>query len=286
MILLASYPKSGNTWMRALLSNYLAEDAVPASINELSGGGGWLFRRHRFDENLGLSSSIMTADEILLHLPRFHQSMAVDGASSVFAKVHAAFSRLPDGAPLFPSSVFSGAVCIVRNPLDIAVSYAHHLQCDLDQAIKTMADRQAWLDPRRDGMSPPLPQRVSDWSANVTSWLDQDELPVKLVRYEAMHTDPGTVLEAVAGFAGLQTDSARIARAVNYSRFRNLCEQEERDGFHEKQPTAPSFFRKGQVGDWCAALSRQQARRLVERHGPTMARLGYLDEAERFLSGR
>jgi len=133
--------------MRALLSNYLAEDAAPVSINELSGGGGGLFARHRFDENLGLSSSIMAADEILPHLPRFHQSLAADGASPVFAKAHAAFSHLPAGAPLFSSAAFSGAVCIVRNPLDIAVSYAHHLQCGLDRASKTMADRKAWLGP-------------------------------------------------------------------------------------------------------------------------------------------
>ena len=282
LILLASYPKSGNTWMRALLSNYLADEEAPVPINHLIAARA--HDRHSFDEHFGLSSTIMTADEVMRRMPRFFALHLPAGGSADFVKVHSAFLRLPDGAPLFSRTTFSGAVCIVRNPLDIAVSYAHHLQSSVDHAIRVMDNPEALLTPERRGISPNLPERVSDWSGNVTSWLDQDELPVKLVSYEQMHAGPAAVLEAVVGFAGLQPEPTRLARAADCARFENLHRQERLEGFHEKQPTAPSFFRKGRVGDWRDALSRQQVRQLTERHGPVMVRLGYLDEAERFLA--
>ncbi len=49
-------------------------------------------------------------------------------------------------------------------------------------------------------------------------------------------------------------------------------------------PTAPNFFRKGLIGEWRNVLSRNQVQYLVERHGPAMAELGCLEEAERFLA--
>ncbi len=282
LIPLASYPKSGNTWMRVLLSNYMAEEAEPVSINALAGGN--IGSRHQFDERLGLSSAAMTGDEILLHRPRFHESLAAEADSPVFAKTHEPFQRLPDGASLFAPPSFSGAVCIFRNPLDVAVSFAHHLQCGIGRVIEIMGDPEAYLGPNRSGIYPMLPSLISDWSGNVSSWLDQKELPVQAVRYEDLHTDTETVLEAVADFAGLAPNPARLTLAVENSRFHRLSEQEKRVGFGERPPNLPNFFRKGRIGDWRSVLSRDQVRRVVERHGPAMARLGYLDEVERFLA--
>lgn len=280
IFLLASYPKSGNTWMRALLSNYLSENDGPVSINTLTDMG--IRGRRDFDERLGLSSAVMREGEILRWLPALHRSLAAEADLTVFSKTHESWRSLPGGAPLFSRSSFGGVVCIVRNPLDIAVSYAHHMNCGIGQSIKVMGGRKEKVAFRSHDV---LPDLVSDWSCNVSGWLDQKELPLEVVSYERMHLDPMSVLEGVVAFAGLSPEPARLTRAVKNARFHRLREQEVRHGFHERQPTAPTFFRKGRVGDWRKALSRDQVRMLVERHGELMARLGYLDEAERFLAG-
>ena len=282
LILLASYPKSGNTWMRTLLSNYLAGDGKPVSINALITSQ--ILSRHQFDEWLGLTSAAMTRAEILRHRPRFHEFIATEADSPAFAKVHQPFQRLPGGAPLFSPPAIAGAVCIVRNPLDIAVSFAHHLQWDIDRTIAAMADPNLFADFPRNGIHHQLPDPYRDWSGNVSSWLDQDILPLRLVSYENLQADPEAALDAVLAFAGRRPDGARLARAAEFSRFQRLREAERREGFREKQPTAPSFFRKGRIGDWRGALSRQQVQRLVDSHGSVMARLGYLEEAEQFLT--
>ncbi len=102
LILLASYPKSGNTWMRALLTNYLSGSAEPASINALVGFD--LYSRWRFDELTGLSSSIMTDAEFLSCRSRYFAVRAAeaDGDAPVFVKTHEPQLRLPGGDLLFP----------------------------------------------------------------------------------------------------------------------------------------------------------------------------------------
>ena len=75
IVWLASYPKSGNTWLRAVLTNYLRDDGEPASINALAGGS-VACDRETFSEIVGLDSSDLTPDEILRHRPLFHELLA------------------------------------------------------------------------------------------------------------------------------------------------------------------------------------------------------------------
>ena len=284
LVLLASYPKSGNTWVRALLSNYLSEDQEPVSINNLRNKN--LLQRHNFDERLGLSSAIMTDEEILRHRFRYQQLKAMEAQSMNFAKTHEPCLHLPDGMPLFSSLSFSSVIYIVRNPLDVAVSYAHHLQCSIDQSIKIMGNHQAMLSNQRLGINPGLPHKVSDWSHNVSSWLDQRELPIKVVSYEYLHANTNAALAEIIDFCGLTQDSARRARSVENSCFSQLREQEKCDKFEERYPLTPNFFRKGQIGDWRSTLTDKQIKSVVGQHGPVMERLGYRQEAERFMLKR
>ena len=282
---LASYPKSGNTWMRVLLSNLLRREQGPASINALLPGGP-ASSREVFDELVGLPSSDMTPDKILLYLPLFRELLAAECARPTFAKVHDACLRNADGALLFPRTGTAGAIYIVRNPLDVAVSFAHHSQQSTDRKIAHMNDSAMALTPSVRNIHAALPQPLSTWSGHVTSWLDQTEIPIHVVRYEDMHADPVAALGGVARFAGLEHDTDRLALAVERSRFERLRAEEEQEGFRERMPLAPSFFRKGRAGDWRGALSAKQIRAVVDAHAPVMERLGYLREAETFLAGR
>ena len=281
---LASYPKSGNTWMRVLLTNLLRPGQRPASINDLLPGAP-AFSRAAFDELVGLPSSDLTPDKLLLYLPLFRELLAEKCARPTFAKVHDACLRNADGALLFPPRGSAGAICIVRNPLDVAVSFAHHSQQSIDRKIAHMNDPAFALTPSVRDIRTALPQPLSTWSGHVTSWLDQKEIPLHVVRYEDMHADPVAALGGVARFAGLEHDADSLARAVERSRFERLRAEEERDGFRERMPVTPSFFREGRTGAWRDALSAKQVQAVVDAHAPTMERLGYLQEAEAFLEG-
>ena len=282
IVWLASYPRSGNTWLRALLTNYLEGSEHPASISALAGGPSTILREV-FDEYLGVSSSDLTPEELLRHRPRLHELLAADLPRPSFVKVHDACLRVPGSALLFPPSATLGAIYLVRNPLDVAVSYAHFWNWPVARGVAELNRPEAALSSPRRGIHEMLPQRLSTWSGHAASWLDQRDLPVHAVRYEDLLADTAAVFGAVLRFAGLEPEPGRLARAVEHARFDRLRAQEERSGFHEKPRTARFFFRSGRAGAWREALAQEQVRTLVDAHGPLMERFGYLREAEAFL---
>lgn len=271
---LASYPKSGNTWMRAFLTAYRTGTA---DINALEGGGG-ITSRQVFEDYMGVTSSEMRFDELLRLRSHFHRLLATSAPDPQFAKTHDAFQQSPGGWALFPAASSSGCIYIFRNPLDVAVSYAHHEGQSIDWAIDRMADPDARLAGWRNRVSPNLPETLSTWSDHVTSWLDQTLIPVHRVSYEAMIRDPRTAFTGVLRFAGLEVEDSRLDGAIAASRFDALRDQEAVAGFSEKTQVSPSFFRQGRAGGWREVLTEAQVSRLVASHGPVMARLGYPDE--------
>ena len=283
LVWVASYPKSGNTWMRVLLTNYRRPGDGPASINALLPGASW-FNRHEFEECIGLQSSALTLDEMLRYRSLYAEVLAVESPHPTFVKAHDACLRTDRGELLFPASATAGAIYIVRNPLDVAVSFAHHVQEPIDSVIGWMSD--PFRTSSMSGSFPVLPQPLSTWSGHVSSWLDQESFPVHRVRYEDLLADPVAEFGAVVRFAGLDHDPEGVVRAVDRSRFEVLRDQETRDGFDERMPQAPAFFREGRAGSWRDALSAEQIRAVVDAHAPAMARLGYLAEAEAFLAER
>ena len=280
IVWLAAYPKSGSTWLRALLTNYLRDGDSPASINHLAGA--MLHERRLFDEYIGLPSSDLTDEEVLRLRPRLYELLARELRRPWFVTVHDACLRGSAG-PLFPPAATAGAVALVRNPLDIAVSYAHHLQRPVGETVALMNRLGVLPSAPRRRILPIFEDLGFSWSGHVASWLESD-LPMHVVRYEDMLKDSETAFGAVVRFAGLEYDPTRLARAIGHARFDRLRAQERRDGFTGRRPVAPTFFRAGRAGDWRTELTADQVRSLVAAHGPMMARLGYLDEAEAFLA--
>ena len=136
IIWLASYPKSGNTWFRAFISNLLNEKET--NINNMKTHG--IFSsRPLFDQIAGVESSDLTFDEIDKLRPAVYNHMAQGLKKNSYIKVHDGYTYLEDGAPLL-GTVKARAVYIIRNPLDVAVSFANHLSLDLDKTIEIMGD--------------------------------------------------------------------------------------------------------------------------------------------------
>jgi aryl sulfotransferase len=275
IVWLASYPKSGNTWLRALLANFQEGKDSPVDINHLSIGGISSSRRAA-DDALGVECSDLTQEELARHRPSIYRNLARRSESVLFVKVHDAYTVNSDAEPLIPADVTRAVVYLVRNPLDVAVSLAHHTNKSLDDAIGRMSEEAATLAGHQDRLDFQLPQRLMSWSRHVLSWLDQSAIPVRVTRYEDMCRHPVEEFTETIRFIGLEVDTKRISRAVAFSSFEGLQEQEQAGGFKEKPYGASQFFRSGRVDGWRETLTGLQAERLIRDHATVMRRLGYL----------
>lgn len=279
IVWLASYPKSGNTWLRALLINYLRDADQPADINDLRDPRtAHAASRAMFDDVVGVEASALSKETVWRLRPQAYRQLAREADGSLVLKVHDAW-QADGGVELFPEDVTRGVVYLVRNPLDVAVSWANHLGVSADDAAARMcAEDPVRLD--SEAVTDHLPQLIGNWSAHVRSWVDATSLPTLLIRYEDLHTRTAELLTEFVAFCGLDVDAARTRKAVAYSSFGELRRQERENGFRERPPAAgDAFFRRGEIGGWRSELSTEASGRLIDAHRATMARLGYLDDA-------
>ena len=281
IVWLASYPKSGNTWVRVFLTNYLRNSDERADINDLDGGP-IASNRFCFDELVGINASDLTPEEIERYRPHIYRYLAEEEDGTIFMKVHDAFVRNDRGEPLFPPSVSAGVVYIIRNPPDVAASLAHHYGIDIDKAVFNLCDPAYGLVDSVDRLGSQLRQRLLSWSGHVSSWTGVSDISVRVFRYEDMREDPVSAFSEMVKFIGLGYDSDRLRKAAAFSDFENLQEQEQAGGFRERPLQASAlFFRKGRVGSWRDELRSDQVEKLISAHGEVMHRHGYLDDGGR-----
>ena len=276
---LASYPKSGNTWFRAFLRNLDCGDGGPASINDL-GPTALAASRAWMDEVLGFDTGDFGPGETERLRPAIYRFASRRLCSYAYRKIHDACHRVEGGRWIVDAEATAGALYLIRNPLDVAISYAHHADHSIDDAIAAMADPDHRL--ARDdgqGLKPQVEQRLLTWSDHVLSWVDNPDIPVHVLRYEDMQAGGAQAFAEAAKFLELDADWSAIERAIAFSSFDTLKSQEEREPFRERAQISARFFRKGVVGDWQTTLSGAQIGSIVEAHGAVMRRFGYCDAA-------
>lgn len=273
---LASYPKSGNTWFRTFLQNLKQDGDAPVDINELhtgsiASGRGWL------DEVLGFDTADMRHDDIDALRPAVYD-WSLKTPDLEYHKIHDAYTFLPSGEPLVSIRATRGAVYFVRNPLDVASSFANHLQCSVDQAIVRMATPEMAFVKSEKKLNNQVRQKLLSWSDHVLSWVDAPDLHLEILRYEDMLGDSLATFTRAARFLELPDDQPRVQKALHFSRFDRLQQQEKSGGFKEKPSNTPSFFRQGKSGGWRDELNEEQAAKIIADHGTVMRRFNYLDE--------
>lgn len=274
IIWLASYPKSGNTWLRAFLANYLADAQAPVDINAFAQYSLADNQIRPYRELSGLSAP--TEADINRLRPRVHAGYAASGPGVVLVKTHNAIARL-DGVPTITPEVTAGALYVIRHPCDVAISFADHYGITIDAAIRTLnADNAATLPGDKVTF-----QFLSSWSQHVTGWTRAQGLRRHVLRYEDMAARPDETFAAVVRFLKLPVDPDRLARAIRFSSFDELSAQEARHGYIEGSRKAERFFRAGKSGGWRTVLSEGQMAAIETRHRAVMSEYGYLPADQR-----
>jgi hypothetical protein len=259
---LASYPKSGNTWIRFLLIAYkfgtlhindniglIISDNEPYQYNAVSPvdltkmpAEGTLYLRYT----------------VILHM------LASNRYNPLIIKTHNVRERVR-GVPMFPEALFSKAVYILRDPRDLVPSYARHMGLSIDKAIDHISSNKAILHDEKQGVC----SWLSTWSQHVRTWNGED---VTVIRYEDLKTDTAEMFTHILTTFGIEVDKVKLRKAITLCSLGRLKGQEAKDGFIERK-NQDKFFGDGK--GWQNELSESQVRRIEQEHGEVMQKMGY-----------
>ncbi len=198
---ICAHPKSGITYLNFLLFHALFDEPRdPALID---------------------SDYVIDMHEHLARVPP-------PGPRRRYVKTHSRYDR---ALPLLERA--DRAVHLVRDPIDVMMSlwdFMHLLgqpalleasQAQKEQMFRSFAQR--WVTTGGDQIGP------QPWTVTVTSWLDQGDLPVLVVRYEALKADPVGQLARVCAFLGEEVSPERLALAARQSSVDAMRGQEQRE---------------------------------------------------------
>ena len=271
IVWLASYPKSGNTWVRAFLQNYLENSPEPADINALDKYFADDSKPYWYEPHADRPLGELSIREICELRCRVHRDIADSRSGSVIVKTHSYLGAYED-VPLHEMAVTAGAIYLVRNPLDVVLSLADHFGISVDEAIAFMNDPATGSPTDEANVASVL----GSWSGHVESWTGEETDKLHVVRYEDLIDRPAKAFAGIVSFLKLGKDAPAIKRAMRFSSFQSLRSQESSKGFVEKSPESKRFFRAGRKNQWPGKLSRDQVGALVEAHREQMARFRYV----------
>lgn len=209
IVWLASYPKSGNTWLRFLL--YSVMHGPPT-------------------QSLDIARKI----------PDIHRPLPTDVMNDqrIIAKSHYAFSEKHPKAP-----DTERAVLIIRHPRDVLFSALNYRRL-AGLTTAQMSDAQyARLFIAHKGDPEFNAQGFGTWEGHIQSWNNQTDFPIHLVRYEELKSDTAAHLRAVLDFLEIEASQSAIDKAIQASSFDSMRAMEIREKHNSAtNPKSQSLF--------------------------------------------
>lgn len=272
IVWLASYPKSGNTWTRIFLTHYLLNAEKPIPINQMHrfGFGDSIAKtyhmvaRRKIDLN-DINLTLSLRENVL-------RGIVANNADVNLVKTHN-IKKVARGVELIPDRFTRSVIYIIRNPLDMVLSYARHYNLSVEKAATMIGSEDNGNTPTATNAA----EFLGKWCDHVESWTAATKYPTLILRYEDLLEDPEThFAKAVEHLSGT-VDEARLKRSIDFSSFDKLKKQEEKEGFIEKATGSEAFFAKGTSGHWKDDLDKKIVRKIRRDHRHVMQRYGYFE---------
>ncbi len=264
---LASYPKSGNTWLRTCIMLGLTGSLSLEKLIEFIPYFPILNYAHLRDQSYpDEKSEIRAAIQAWTNTQKtLSEGM---GDKNIIVKTHQARGKFND--VIFPTTdVTRGVIQIVRDPRDVAISYSKHYGHSIDHSINKLIDEGNIINESKQQGSIEF---ISSWEKNFLSWADSP-FPRLVIKYEDLIKSPLDQFTKIFDF--LQTKPiVSFSEILNATSFESLSEIEAKNGFREATKNS-KFFRVGKRGQW-KKLSPEQISKIEDKFGSTMQLLGYI----------
>ncbi len=270
---IASYPKSGNTWLRIFLANLLHEIEDIENIDYLHQIRYQDVQPEWYEKAAGRDLEGMTPEQIFKLTPKAQEIISQQIPDTVFVKTHNLLGVQRWNTPYINMNVTAGAICIIRNPLDVLISVKYHFGLEnMDAAIQFL--NKKWNSVK--GKDRKIATMIGSWKQQVESWAKMHPDYLLLLRYEDMLSEPLQTFGKVNKFLGANKSDEALNRAIELSSFDKLRSVEDKKGFDEKSLKSDKFFRSGTSEQWRKVLTENQIKRVIETNYETMKKFDYI----------
>ena len=278
IIWLASYPKSGTTLLRSILSSYFySNDGIFTFEN--------LKKISQFPQTSHLISIGVDVDnekEVFKNFINAQNFINQEKEKVKFFKTHSSLCKMYESNFTDLKNTL-GTIYIVRDPRNVVTSLAHHYNLSIDQATDVMIDKNRLMD------KTPKNCRVflGSWNFNFNSWKNlKDQNKYLLIKYEDLINKKKTILLKIFKYLDLlglksNLDMTRLNKAIKTTEFENMKKKEENETFYEavidsKTGKRKNFFNLGPKNNWRQLLDEKNKNKIEKNFEKEMTELGYL----------
>ena len=279
---IASYPKSGNTWLRTLISAYYYSKDGIFNQSILKNIGQFPEKRHFVDFNYNPGNVTDTAKFWIKSQEKINKDKKIR-----FFKTHNIFGKV-NNYDFTNKDNSAGCIYIVRDPRNVITSLENHYEMHHEEALKWITNLNKYIYDvhkiKEDGYS--NFQFISSWSMNYKSWNIQKKIPIKIIKYEDLLKETFVVFKDIVEFVNKtlnikeKIDINKLKNSVNSTNFNKLKNDEKNNGFIEavlskKNEKKIPFFNLGPDNDWRKILDKDKQEKLTNIFKDDLIELGY-----------
>ena len=276
IVWLASYPKSGNTWMWLFIKSYFNPPKKKFSLNYHKDDPIMLepFPDERMFDKLKINyENFFDLSKNWVNL----QSLINLNNKTNYLKTHNAMCTINNHKFTNIQNTL-GAIYIVRDPRDVLISYSSYMEKSMDETLKFMLNKETYEvgEFKKKIYNKTL---LGSWSDHYNSWKNYKSREIIIIKYEDMVNSASStflkVLNYLSKIIKIDVDHTKMDKAIEETSFKNLKSLEINEGF-KTNPSKNEFFRKGVVGDWRKKLNKEQVEKIEKAFEAEMIELGYL----------
>ena len=277
IIWLASYPKSGNTLLRSIISSYIFSNDGELKFKDL-------YKISQFpnvDHFKNLNIDIFNDDVLFKNLLNAQKIINSD-KKVYFFKTHSMFYEL--GETIFTDLDNSLAtIYIVRDPRNIVTSFSHHYSIPIDEAADIMINKKKMIIKTNDNLS----VLIGSWDYNYNSWKQFKRKRFLLIKYEDLIFKKRETIEIIfnflikLGIKEFEIDNHKLDNVIKSTDFKKMKNLEKKDNFRESildKNTGKNkdFFNLGPDNDWKKILNPEIKSEIEKAFQNEMKELGYM----------